>query len=139
MYVTAHRVTRRDTGETGVNAFLHLHGAQDPKIKSTWTHADVDRVAYENPGTICRQLVELAPGGNAVMSYLDVVAADSTKPDQIVEAVRQFGGKIESEEIPITLVVDQIAVRLSLVQGLSGQEHLEFERLAKALAAIVSV
>ena len=66
MYLTAQRV--KGQAGTGINAFLH-----DGSIG-----VDVDWAAFDkgevSPGDMSRQSVEVPPGGNSVLSYLDIVA-----------------------------------------------------------------
>ncbi len=137
MYVTAHRVSRRESGETGINAFFFLHGDHDPEVRDDWNDTDMDQVSYRAPGTLTRQSIELSLGGNTVMSYLDIVARDGTSEEQIRQTLREFQGRIAADKIPMTLVIDHVAIRFGLVQGLSGQEPREFEHLSRAIQAVL--
>lgn len=75
MYLTAQRVRTR-TGAEGVNTFLFLHrGERIPGM--SWTTPDVKRIADQHPGRVVVQRREQDSVGNAVLSYLDVVAEDS--------------------------------------------------------------
>lgn len=75
MYVVAQRVIS-PAGQSGVNAFLFLHGGQ--KIPGmSWNDPDVEVIADTHPGTLVLQRVEQPSGGNDVVSYLDIVAPDS--------------------------------------------------------------
>lgn len=72
MYLTAQRI-RGPGGDEDVHAFLHLHDlpacpfpAEDPLS-----------VPEGKPGRlVAHSQQRLTPGGNAVVAYLDVIAAD---------------------------------------------------------------
>lgn len=76
MYVTAQRV-RSSQGEVGINAFLYLHGTDGIP------DGDVEDLVEKPPGSRRHQLVSVGPGGNAVDSYLDVVAPDGVGEDEL--------------------------------------------------------
>lgn len=75
MYIVAQRVIS-PAGQSGVNAFLFFHGDQEIPGMS-WSNPDVGAIADAHPGTLVLQRVERPPGGNDVVSYLDLVAPDS--------------------------------------------------------------
>ena len=79
MYITAHRV-QNAAGLEGVNAFVHRHG------DCSWP-VDASRMPEENPGVLAMQRIELPPGGNAVVSYLDVLAPDGWPWEQVDQAL----------------------------------------------------
>lgn len=89
MYLTSHKIRDPLTGAVGVNAFLHVHEGQDPP-NINWRHPDVDFIARTAPGRLVASEIELHPGGNDVISYLDFAARDDTEAElwgQIFDAV----------------------------------------------------
>ena len=81
MYIVAQQVRGRNDA-VGVNAtrYEHVPGEVD------WTRPDVlDFVTTQAPGRRVAQEFALTPGGNAVLSYADVVAAEP-----VLLLVRQF-------------------------------------------------
>lgn len=81
MYVSACRVTS-PRGQTGINAFLHLHGSV-----FVWPD-DPSRLPETNPGVELWNNGPAVPvGGNRVHSYLDILAADDTPADEIEQAL----------------------------------------------------
>lgn len=82
MYATAHRVTNPKTGATGVNAFLHVHGAHFPWPEDPWTLPERD------PGAqVLDNGPQVPPGGNRVEAYLDVLAPDDASADELDAAL----------------------------------------------------
>lgn len=79
MYLTAHRVRARD-GRRGVNVALYLHeGTGIPAdIWSRPPREVLTLVTTLQPGRRTSDRVTVAPGGNSVESYLDVVGPDGT-------------------------------------------------------------
>lgn len=75
MYVTAQRVVSPHTHQMGVNVYQYLHG-------SDWGPVPVPEqfLPDHNPGELYAHRVELAPPGNRVLSYLDVVLPDGAAP-----------------------------------------------------------
>lgn len=71
MYLTAQHVRSR-SGEDGVQAYLHLHDLPAARFPP-----DPLTVPQEHPGRMVRSHVGLRPGGNHVLSYLDIVAPDA--------------------------------------------------------------
>ena len=73
MYLTAQRVISPG-GEDGINGFLYEHG-------EPW---DIPPEPADGAvGELVHTLITLPPGGNKVMSYIDIVAMDGTPYDRI--------------------------------------------------------
>ena len=138
MYVTAHRVAKGNLPETGINAFLYLHGSAPLDVKASWTDADVDKIVFEKTGTLASKYESVEPGGNRVMSYLDVVAPDKTSAAQIETALNQFKTEIGTDQSPMTRIFGTVAIRFGLCYGLAGQENLEFDALKKNIVRITT-
>ena len=71
MYLTAQRV-RNHKGLKDLHAFLHLHDLEPTALSLPF------RVPQNNPGRLVMQSspMSIPPGGNSVVSYLDVVVDD---------------------------------------------------------------
>ncbi len=91
MYAAAHRVVHRD-GRTGINAFLHHHGPQFSWPAAPWTLPET------NPGDLVRERIEVPPGGNRVLSYLDVLAPDDATPAEIDVALTGLWLELVADE-----------------------------------------
>jgi hypothetical protein len=72
MYLTAQHV-RNDAGEEDLHVFLHLHGPDSGALNDPWS------VPHVNPGRLVPDSLprRIAPGGNSVLSYLDIIADDA--------------------------------------------------------------
>lgn len=68
MYLAVLHVQRSD-GAEGRQAYLHLHGAAFPVN-------DPLSVPLRHPGPVVLTHLEMRPGGNRVLSYLDIIAPD---------------------------------------------------------------
>lgn len=129
MFLTAQRVHSLAPEKTGVNAFLYRHGAQTIPGMS-WEHPVVERVADQYVGTRGPEHIEIAPGGNRVLSYLDVVAADDTPPADVEAALREFGATFVTEELPASRTLGRVAIRFGAQLGLYERARDEFDEIA---------
>ncbi|HVV81751.1 MAG TPA: hypothetical protein VHE35_01685 [Kofleriaceae bacterium] len=73
MLLTAQRVVSPATGVHGVNVYLFAHGPY------TWPHVPDAFLPEVDPGELVQQWLQIDPGGNDVVSYLDVVAPDEVQ------------------------------------------------------------
>ena len=80
MYLTAQHV-RRGAGEEAIHAFLHLHDVEG----GGGFPPDPLTVPQEHPGRIVASHTEIPMGGNAVISYLDVISEDGAWQDRPIE------------------------------------------------------
>ena len=69
MLLTAQRVVS-PTGERGVNVYRYHHGAY------VWARVPNEFLPDVDPGELSAQWLQVAPGNNGVVSFLDVVAPD---------------------------------------------------------------
>lgn len=131
MYLTAQRVYSLRTRKTGVNAFLYRHGdATVPGM--SWDRPMIERVADDVIGTRGPEHIEIAPGGNRVLSFVDIVAADPTPIAQIEEAVREFRAKFTTARLPESLTLGAIAIRFGAQYGLpEDHTRAEFAQIAE--------
>ncbi len=111
MYVTAHRLASR-FDEEGTNAFLHLHGAQ-----LAWPD-DPGRLIETNPGELEERMTEIAPGGNRVLSFLDVVAPDGTGRGAIIDAVSDLSRQLEDRANPTWHEHGQVVIKFGVDRDL---------------------
>lgn len=92
MIATAHRVQNAN-GDVGINAYLHLHGAERPWPSDPWTLPETD------PGVIAMEVLKIPPGGNRVMSYLDVIAPDGANLDDIERVVGDLSLLVVTDDL----------------------------------------
>ena len=69
MLLTAQRVVS-PRGTHGVNVYQYLHGSY------IWPRVPDDFLPDANPGELVNQWLEVPPGANRIVSFLDVVAPD---------------------------------------------------------------
>ena len=112
MYLTSHRV-RTDHGLEGINSSLYLHGAiiDDPEQMLEKLEAD--------PGVLKAAACAVAPGNNPVLAYLDVVADDGVKREEL-DAARNAAGEIlrnEPQNVPFRIKVGRVLVEFGCTIG----------------------
>jgi hypothetical protein len=130
MYATAHRVSRN--GQTGVNAFLYLHGQDFP-----WPE-DASSLPEQTPGTPTeRQSISIPPGQNPVHSFLDVVAPDGTPRDVLLETLRMFRQDISERSNPAVFTFGRVTVRFGVRIALEPERHSEFDLLLTAVEQVL--
>ncbi|MBI3183016.1 MAG: hypothetical protein HYZ28_12840 [Myxococcales bacterium] len=137
MLLTAQRVRSPWSRKEGINAFLFHHGAESA-ARIDWATPDLERVLQEEPGELVAELVDVVPGGNAVESYLDVLAPDGTSKQVILaelsrttpELILRLGSQVRAG--PVTLRLD--ARHLPASERVAEIQALK-ERLAALLAA----
>jgi hypothetical protein len=70
MLLTAQRVMSPVSHRQGVNVYQYQHGPY------AWERVPNEFLPEANPGELVAQWIHLPPGGNRVVSFLDVVAPD---------------------------------------------------------------
>jgi len=136
MYLTAHRVFSTTRGRQAVNAFRYEHG-QQPIAGIDWENPNIALIAEAHPGALVGDNVEMAPGGNEVISYLDVAAQDGTPNNRITDALRGFRQRIKPHTKTMHTTVDAIAMQFWVSAGLEGQELDEFDELSSRAIALL--
>lgn len=134
MYATAHRV-RTSQGAIGINAFLHEHGEEGQAIN--WSTVSISRIADHEPGALVAQATAVAPGGNSVLSFLDVLAPDGTTPAQVEAALKLQMGALLSGVLPTEARIQNISLRFGAVFGLQQGAGIEYTELANHLLHVV--
>ena len=128
MYITAHRVrSRRD--EEGINSLRYAHSAEEAEQIDWKDDRVVLVVADEMNGQLVTQSYDVPPGGNRVLTYLDVAAPEGTKPEAIEQALSRFRQQLESELPPMQRNLAGIGIRFSTNIGLEAQRSEEFDAL----------
>jgi hypothetical protein len=94
MYLTAHHVVSPATQRKGVNTFLYFHDGQ------AWEHLSPPDVPQQNPGILRAQSISVAPPGNRVRSYLDIVAPDDVRWEDVHVGLMEFAGRRQSGPLP---------------------------------------
>jgi hypothetical protein len=133
MFLTAHRVYSPRSGRAGINTFSYRHG-EDPSID--WTNPDPVAVSEGAPGVLVSDAIEVAPGGNLVRSYVDVVAHDDTSFSAIEDALKSARARVHGA-LPI-VTRGRVGVRFGAELGLAEDAWgSEFDELgARALSLL---
>ena len=138
MYLTAHRVLTPDRARRGINASLYLHTGAHPlgliawdRLRA-WGASDFDRITTTHPGRHVESVDELERGGNLVLSYLDVVAADSIPVGQLESELDRLAVDLV-DEVGRVRTADHVAARFWVGVMLGPRNlRLEFEALRAA-------
>jgi hypothetical protein len=130
VYIVAQRVTS-PAGQSGINAFLFLHGDQQIPGMS-WNAPDIELIADTHPGMLLLQRVENATGDNDVVSYLDIAAHDSIGLKRLAQITLQISAP---SSFSATWLSGPIAIRFSSQP--SGDPGSEFEELRRHAALLL--
>jgi hypothetical protein len=131
MYITAQRVKSR-TDQIGINAFVHLHGEGDA-AGIDWENIDISYISEQATGSLVSEHIKVTPGGNQVLSYLDVACPDDTPMEEMEQAVFYAKEALKTSIRPLARRFGQIVVRFGAIFGLEDAEGLEYDELARRL------
>ncbi|MDE2742556.1 MAG: hypothetical protein OXI58_13270 [Gemmatimonadota bacterium] len=136
MYLTAHRVrqTRVQKPEIGINAFLHKHDERTlPKNTKFYNEEIIDQIANNNTGELVAESTDIVPGGNSILSFIDIVGREDLDKERIQDFLNVVERDIEVEEIhaPIFKSASDFAVRFGITYGLKGQKIKEYKALTE--------
>lgn len=130
MYLTAHRVRHVKNGRHGINTFYYKHGNTTiPNF--SWHQPNLQVIVESYPGELFAQNINIVPGNNHVMSYLDVVASDDITLEQVIERLDKFKERIHQDSHSFTDEEDVVCIGFGLQIGLGGHQVEEFETLVK--------
>lgn len=134
MYLSAHRVrrTKGKTAKVGINAFLHRHRESDLSKDTRFDEAEiVDQIANNNTGKLVAESVDLVPGGNSVLSFVDIVGREDLDRERIQEFIDQMEPETKGIHHPITKSAPDMAIKFGIAYGLQGHETREYRALAE--------
>lgn len=129
MYVTAHMV-RDAGGKEAIHGFLHEHGDVD------WP-GDVSRWPEENPGRLALQRTVLPMGGNAVRSYLDVLAPDSVPASDLDAALDHLREDLLERVNPTLMRHETVTLRFGVEFFLESERMARYDELAHVVRELL--
>jgi hypothetical protein len=129
MYLTSQHVLAPATRHEGVNSLLYLHGP------CSW-QAPPAEIPDQNPGTLVAQSISIRPPGNRIRSYLDIVAPDEARWDEIRVALMDFVGRAQRNQLPWVGQSIRCSFRLGMDLGLAQQWQRELAVLYRASQAL---
>lgn len=91
MLLSAQRVRSPD-GRIGVNAFRFKHGASISGIDWTSMKPHEFERLFSLPATLDAEIIEVAPGGNEVLAFIDVAGPDDLGSKPVVKALGSVWG-----------------------------------------------
>lgn len=128
MYATSHRVQNRP--RQGINAFLHEHG---PRFAWPSEPAELIGLPEKRPGRIVGRLVALPPGGNPVLSYLDVLAPDGTRWRTLAAALTRLGHELPEMPNPCAFCSGRVFIRFGVELALEDHRKAELHALGSRM------
>jgi hypothetical protein len=130
MYITAQRVRNR-SGKTGINSFLYVH--TDTQLQGIeWTEAGLLDIADNNLGDLVAEVVEVPPGGNSVLSYIDVACPNNASLKGIT-ATTDGLAKNAIEGRPFFSTHGDVVARMYIQPGLGVSLAFEVQALVTHL------
>jgi hypothetical protein len=110
MFLNAQRLRKANTDREGVNVALWKHHEAVPRTDDG--KIDLEFVATLNPGRYEAEHVDLAPGRNPVLAFLDIAAEDTATKSLIERALSKFAETIrEPQSVWLDDGSPEIAVR----------------------------
>lgn len=135
MYLTAHRVQAVTQVRTGINAVLYRHDS--PGLKIDWSSADVGHIADYLPGRVACVDDQIPAGGNLVISFVDLVAADDTNRSEMVSALDRFGAELaQGSSLPLVRRYGDVGLRFDCQADREDQAKDEFAALRERLLTL---
>jgi hypothetical protein len=130
MYLTAQRVIAPTTQREGINAFCYRH------IGQAWEHLSLADVPQDNPGILQASTISVAPAGNRVRSYLDVVTPDEVRWEEVHAALMEFVAHSQPTPLPWGGQSRTGYFRLGMERTLSPRWQKELAILYRAAQAL---
>lgn len=126
MFITAQHVVSPVSKLEGINTFLFVHDGQ------AWEHVSVPDIPDQNPGVLRAQSISVMPPGNRVRSYLDIVAPDEVRWDDVRVGLAEFVGRCSSGPLPWAGESRNGYLRIGMERALSSAWQRELAILYRA-------
>jgi hypothetical protein len=107
MYLAAQRVVAPKSKQTGINAFLYAHGGR------RW-HVPPSDIPDRDPGRLERKSIVVKPPGNRVRSYLDIIAPDDLKAEELQRRLMAFLRRMQGSPFPWEAVEGPCLFRIGM-------------------------
>jgi hypothetical protein len=119
MYLTAQRVQAPRTHKVGVNVYRYVHGRD-------WRGAAPEDVLPDvDPGELHLEHVEIAPPGNRILSFLDVVLPDAQDPASVRDFLLSLKWAVPTETLPVVRRLGSAWVRFHMApMGIASTTEL---------------
>jgi hypothetical protein len=130
MYLPAHHVVSPTTRREGFNALLYLHLGQ------AWEHLSPADVPEQNPGALKAQSISVAPPGNRIRSYLDIVAPDDVRWEDVHASLMEFLGRCQSAPLPWAGDSRSAYFRVGMESALTSRWQKELAILYRSAQAL---
>lgn len=129
MYLTAQHVVSPAGSDEGVNAFLYLHGDDlSPDLPPN--------VPDDNPGTLVAESLSVAPPGNRVRSYLDIVSSDRARWEDVRVGLMDLIGRAQRTPLPWSGHAAGSYFRIGMDTSLARNWQRELAALYRAAQAL---
>jgi hypothetical protein len=127
MYLTVQQV-RSHRGESGINGAAYVHHANHGH--ALWNPPVLPNIVNSNLGKQIIARVDVAPGGNTVEAFLDVVGPDDLEDDDLREVLANMGARLTSPRV--LYQSGEVAVEFFYDLGLASSADALFQRLCDA-------
>jgi hypothetical protein len=128
MRLSAQRVRAAD-GHQGVNAFCALHGSR------VWLDQPPADVAA-SAGQLVNRRIQVVPGGNSVLRYLDIVAPDDTPSSKIERAITDSIDLLREQPLPLVVQSEEVRFEFNVDLRLASAWRRELVTLMRAALAV---
>jgi hypothetical protein len=129
MYLAAQHV-RSVSGQEGINAFHYAHSGY------LWHGLPPQGIPDQDPGVLVEQIINVPPPGNAVRSYLDIIAPDEVFWPEIRPAFFAFVSHAQGQPLPWQGVFGRCSFRVAMDFGLANVWRHEIANLYRAMETV---
>ncbi len=131
MYLAAQRVEDKRK-RRGLNAFAHRHDQRG------WPD-DAASLPETDPGRLVpwASIVRVPPGGNRVVSYLDVLAPEDAGSREIKQVLDVLDRDLGERKNPTTFRLGRITVRFGADPQLTADREVEYGSLHGAVVLLL--
>lgn len=135
MYLSAQRV-RAPRGTTGINVALYLHSDTDLDVDVWALPAGqlMELITSRHPGRLATSKVEVKPGGNSILAFIDVAAPDGTAAAEVRSALQALRAP-SLADLRATVRVGNATASFSANLGLEDVSAA-YDELARAALAL---
>jgi hypothetical protein len=115
-------------GHLGVNAFCYLHGPV------SWLDRPPAEVT-KSRGQLANSRIEIRPGGNKVLSYLDIIAPDDTPSRKLYGEIIDSIDLAHERALPLWIQIDEVTFEFNVDPRLAPGWREELAALLRAALA----
>jgi hypothetical protein len=133
IYLTTHRARFRKENRSGINGYLYERAVPLPKKGGV---VDIEAAAAET-GELVTYRIDVPPGGNDIVSYLDVFTESPGDPAEVEHVIASLRSRLARRPPPVVFSDQASGVRFNTNIGLYDRAEAELADLAERAMALL--